>query len=102
VKIRLRIGQVVLHGVPLAAHDGARFRAALDGELRRLLAAGALPDDWRQGGARPSAVAAAPLALRPGMPAAQLGAGVARSVLGGGPGTPTGAAAGAATGGRAR
>lgn len=89
-RVRLRIGRVVLDGIPLDRAGRDRFRAALEGELRRLIASGGLPPSWSGAGGLAD-VSAGALSLTPGMPAAHLGVAVARAVAG-----PTG------PGGRAR
>jgi hypothetical protein len=80
MRVRVRVERVVLEGMPLDAPGVVRFRAALEGELRRLLVARGVPAAWRSGGARREAPAAA-VALAPQMPPAHLGVAVARSVL---------------------
>jgi hypothetical protein len=81
VNIKLHVDRVVLEAGTLAAKDAEPFRAALSRELRRLLSAGGVPSAWRGG----SALAEAPggaLTLGPAPAPAQLGAQVARSIVG--------------------
>ena len=49
--IRLHIERLVLDGLPLEAAHGPAVQAAVEAELRRLLAEGGLAPDLRQGGA---------------------------------------------------
>lgn len=79
MSVKVRIGRVLIEGIPLDRVGTARFRAALDGELRRLIAAG-VPQAWRGAGAHPDAPAG-PVSLTPNMSAAHLGLEVARAVV---------------------
>jgi hypothetical protein len=81
VSVKLHIGRVLIEGIPLDRAGAARFRAALEGELRRLIADGGLPEAWRGAGAHPDAPAGA-VSLTPGMSGASLGLEVARAVAG--------------------
>ena len=85
MNIKLHVDRVVMEAGTLAAKDAAPFRAALSRELRRLLAAGGVPQAWRGGGALAEAPAGA-LTLAPATAPAQLGAQVARSIVGAGGG----------------
>jgi hypothetical protein len=77
MRITLHIEHLVLDGLPAA--DGARLRAAVEGELARLLASGGLRPDLAAGGAV-ARLAAPPIRLdRGGRPDA-IGRAVARSV----------------------
>lgn len=54
MNIHVHIDSLVLDGLPVDAGDGGLVQAALEAELTRLLAAGALAPGLRAGGARPS------------------------------------------------
>lgn len=80
MSIRLRVGRVSIEGIPLDRAGTARFHAALEGELRRLIAAGGVPLAWRGAGAHAEAPAAS-VSFTPDMSAAHLGLEVARAVI---------------------
>jgi hypothetical protein len=79
-RIRLHVGTVVLDGIDLAPGDRGRFRAALEGELGRLLAEGGVHPAIAGGGAYPRLRAANPVDGAAG--AAALGRQVAHGVYG--------------------
>lgn len=80
-RIRLHVDSVVLDGIDLAPRERGRFRAALEGELGRLLAEDGVHPAIAGGGAYPRLRAAAPVDASAS--AAALGRQVARSVYGG-------------------
>ena len=81
MSVKLHIGRVLIEGIPLDRAGAARFHVALEGELRRLIAAG-VPRAWRGAAAHPEAPAG-PVSLTPKMSAAHLGLEVARAVVAG-------------------
>ncbi len=80
MSVKLRVGRVLIDGIPLDRAGTTRFRAALEGELRRLIATGGVPEAWRGAGAHLEAPAA-PVSLTPAMSPARLGLEVARAVV---------------------
>jgi hypothetical protein len=79
VRIVLDIERLVLDGVPVTAAEADRVRAAVEGELSRLLGATPLPARLLAGGAVPS-LAAPPLGPLAGRIPEALGAGMARAM----------------------
>lgn len=80
--IRLHIERLVLDGLPLEAAHGPVVRAAVEAELTRLLAEGALAPDLRQGGTRAHARGADICTTLSSTPAS-LGQQIGRAIYGG-------------------
>jgi len=80
--IRLHIDRLVLEGIALAPHQQPYLRAALEGELSRLLAVGGLAPGLVQEGNRARA-AGSPIQLAQENSPGDLGQQIARSVYGG-------------------
>ena len=76
--VHLHIDTLVLDGIDV---DGRAVARAAERELARLIAAGGLPDSWREGGAHP-ALGAAPIALDAKPNPRAVGTALASSVLG--------------------
>ena len=74
----LHIEHLVVEGFDGLAPD--ELRAALEGELARLLAERGVPEALRASGERP-ALAVAPLSLRPGATAHEVGCAVGRQLF---------------------
>ena len=80
--IVLHIDRLVLDGIPLAHGDSRALHAAVEQELSRLLATGAIAPALLTGGAVPRVIA--PSIALPGMPSATvLGQRIAAAVHGG-------------------
>jgi hypothetical protein len=77
--IEVHIERLVLEGLPVTSADGPRIRAAVEGELSRLLAAGGLSCELASGGAAPS-IDAPEISLAPRARPDAIGRAVARSV----------------------
>ncbi len=83
--IDISIEQLVLHGIDLPRGQRALLRAAVEGELMRLLYEGGLATQWAEGGVQPR-LSAGEINL-PAVDAApdpvQLGVQIAQAVYGG-------------------
>jgi tRNA threonylcarbamoyladenosine modification (KEOPS) complex Pcc1 subunit len=82
MNINLHIERLILDGLPLEARDSAALRAAVEGELARLLSQNADISNWRTGGATPS-VSAAAIQLAGQSNPMQIGQQIAGSIYGG-------------------
>jgi hypothetical protein len=82
MNVRLHIDRVVLDGVDVAAADRPRLRAALAGELARLIGNGGIAADLARGAAVPR-VPAPPVELARSARPAQLGNAIAGAVYAG-------------------
>lgn len=51
MNVELHINQLVLDGFTLTPHERALLRAAVEGELTRLLSEGGIGASWQSGGA---------------------------------------------------
>jgi hypothetical protein len=80
--IQVHIERLILDGVAVAPGDGPRLQAAVEGELRRLLAEGGLSPELRGGGALPS-LRAGGIQLSAEGDAGDLGHQIAAAVYGG-------------------
>jgi hypothetical protein len=82
MNINLHIERLVLDGVPLAPSGRPRLRAAVEGELSRLLTEGGLSAGVQSGGAMPT-VRAIPMLIDGDAHPSRMGQAIARSVYGG-------------------
>jgi hypothetical protein len=82
MNVRVRIERLVLDGVAVPPGGRAALRAAVEGELARLLAEGGLGGRWSQGGAVPRLPGGA-IAVPAGLDPALLGRRIAGAVYGG-------------------
>lgn len=82
MNVNLHIERLVLDGVPLAPGDRPLLRAAVEGELSRLLTEGGLSAGLRSGGAMPT-VRANPMLIHGDANPSRMGQEIARSVYGG-------------------
>lgn len=81
MNIRVRIGRLILEGLPLSVTDGPGVRRAVESELTRLLAGGGISTSL-QSGAMPQ-VRADALQYSAHSDLKQLGKQIARSLYGG-------------------
>ena len=79
MKIEVHIERLVLDGLPVTAAEGPRVRAAVEGELARMLAAGSVSRELISGGAVPR-VDAPGMSIGPRERPDAIGRAVARSV----------------------
>ena len=83
MNINVHIERLVLHGLPVAPHQGPLVQAAVEAELTRLLlGAGLAPAMQSTGGAVPS-VSTPGIQLKSDSSPAQIGQQIARAVYGG-------------------
>jgi hypothetical protein len=80
VIVNLHIDRLVLEGLPIGAHQGPLVQAAVEAELARLLADGAIGGTLPPGGAT-ALVRTDP--IRPSGAAGELGRQIGRAVFGG-------------------
>jgi hypothetical protein len=81
MKITVEIERLILEGVPVGTRDAARIKAAVEGELTRMLASGALGREVRVSGAV-ARVAGEKMTLKKEAPG-RIGERIARSIYGG-------------------
>ena len=79
MKVHVHIERLVLEGLPVSTHDGARVGGAVEAELGRLLRTRGMAAHLRGGGAVPS-LQAGTLAWDRGTSPATLGTRIGRSV----------------------
>jgi hypothetical protein len=79
MRIEVHIERLVLDGVPVTTADGPHVRAAVEGELARLLAGSGVSRELATGGALPR-VAASQVSFGPRERPDAIGRAVARSV----------------------
>ena len=83
MKINLHIERLVLEGLPIARHEAAQVRAAIEAELSRLLTLHGLDAQIMSGGRLPSVTPGRMNLPRGGGDATQLGTRIAEAVYGG-------------------
>jgi hypothetical protein len=79
MRIDVHIERLVLDGLPVTTAEGPHIRAALEGELARLLASGDVSRQFATGGALPR-IDSPQIGLTPRQPPDAIGRAVARSV----------------------
>jgi len=82
MNVRVSIDRLVLDGITVWAAQRPALREAVETELARLLAAGGVGEQWRQGGAVPH-VAGGAVTVPAGEDPALLGRRIAEAVYGG-------------------
>jgi hypothetical protein len=81
VNIKVHIERLVLEGLPVTAHDGARVQCAVGKELARLIAEGGLSDELCSDGAVPE-IRATPFAFAKQSHPTRVARQIARSIYG--------------------
>lgn len=82
MNMKVHIERVVLEGLPVGAHDGARVRAAVTAELEHLIRTQGVSTHLRSGGAVPE-IRAASIHMGERTTPRRLGKRIARAVYGG-------------------
>jgi hypothetical protein len=82
MNIRVHIERLIIEGLNMMPGQEAKVSAAVEGELKHLLAAGGLSPDLREGGLWQER-RASPISARDDMNAAGLGTSIARSIYSG-------------------